>query len=97
METLTDLKSKSLLEKIAPFILIIGLIALGYFVFLKFKPSTENNNTEQTSIIETARVRVDTNFLTSEAFTKLKFVPDSPIFNEVTGDVPSGREDPFAP
>jgi uncharacterized membrane protein len=94
METI-NLKNKSLLEKIAPFVLIIGVVILGYFLFTKFKPTT--SNTTQTSTVEIVQVQVDTGFLTSDAFTKLKFIADSSVFNEVTGDVTSGKEDPFAP
>lgn len=96
MEELINQKIKSPLEKIAPFILIIGVAVLGYFLFLKFKTTPANNAVTQTSNTEIA-VQVDTNFLMSEAFTALKYIPDSSVFNEVTGDVPSGREDPFAP
>jgi predicted small integral membrane protein len=95
METLTNFKNKSFLEKIAPFVLIIGVIILGYFLWSKFEPTT-TNKVGQTNTVTTTQVQVDTDFLMSEAFTKLRFVPDSPIFNEVTGDVPSGKEDPFA-
>jgi len=94
METI-NLKNKSLLEKIAPFVLIIGVVILGYFLFTKFKSTT--GNTTQTSTVEIVQVQVDTGFLTSDAFTKLKFIADSSVFNEVTGDVTSGKEDPFAP
>jgi len=96
MET-TIIKNKSPLEKIAPVILIIGAIFLGYFLFSKFKPTVQTGSVNQAATTETTQVQVDTEFLKSEAFTKLKFIPDSPIFNEVTGDVPSGKEDPFAP
>jgi len=97
METI-NFKEKSPLEKIAPVILIIGVIILGYFVISKFKPSVQVNNSGiQNSAIQTTEVEVDTEFLMSPEFLKLKFIPDSPIFDEVTGDVPSGKADPFAP
>jgi len=97
METITDLKEKSLLEKIAPVILIIGLIVFGYFLFSKFKPSIKIANNTPSTTVQTSQIEVDTEFLMSPAFTKLKFVPDSSIFDEVTGDVPKGKADPFAP
>ena len=97
METSTNLKEKSLLEKIAPVILIIGVIILGYFIFSKFKPAAQVNNAVQNNAIATTQVEVDIDFIMSPAFTKLRFVPDSSIFDEVTGDVPKGKADPFAP
>lgn len=97
METM-NFKEKSLLEKIAPVILIIGAIILVYFIFSKLKPSIQVNNAGvQNNPVQTTEVEVDTDFLMSPEFTKLKFIPDSPIFDEVTGDVPSGKADPFAP
>lgn len=97
METPMDLKEKSLLEKIAPVVLIIGVIILGYFLFSKFKPVAQVTTGTQNAAIGTNQVEVDTEFLMSPAFTKLRFVPDSSIFDEVTGDVPKGKADPFAP
>lgn len=96
MEKTTSQKEKSFLEKIAPVILIIGLIVLGYVAFSKFVPA-QSTSVVQTNTVQTAEVKVDIDFLTSPAFTSLKFVPDSPIFDEVTYDVPSGKADPFAP
>lgn len=97
METLTNQKNKSRLEKAAPIILLIGVVFLGYFIFLKFRPAATVQTVGQTNTVQTTQVQVDTDFLMSEAFTKLKYIPDSSIFDEATGDVPSGKEDPFAP
>ncbi len=96
METL-NFKNKSLLEKMAPAVLIIGVVVLGYFLWTKFKPAAQTNSATNNNAVATVQVQVDTDFLMSDTFTKLRFVPDSSIFDEVTGDVPSGKEDPFAP
>jgi hypothetical protein len=91
-------KSKSLLEKVAPYVLLAGLIFLSYYIFSKYQvDSTNKIPVVVSSGTPQIQVNVDTDFLTSEAFTKLKYIPDSSIFNEVTGNIPSGREDPFAP
>lgn len=89
-------KPKSLLEKLAPVVLIVGAVILGYFILSKFQTNIPVNNNQlvSTPIIQ---VEVDTNFLMLEAFTKLKYIPDSSVFDEVTGEVPKGRENPFAP
>ena len=97
METITDFKEKSLLEKIAPVILIIGVIIFGYFLFSKFKPAARITDNTPKNTVQTTQIEVDTEFLMSPAFTKLNFIPDSSIFDEVTGDVPKGKPDPFAP
>ncbi len=98
MEEITSIKNKSILEKVAPIILLVGIVFLCYFLYTKFassKPAAVTNPGTTTS--SNIQVVVDTEFLTSEEFTKLKYVPDSSIFNEVTGVVNSGKDDPFAP
>ncbi|MFZ3057493.1 MAG: hypothetical protein WA092_00340 [Minisyncoccales bacterium] len=90
-------KNKSTLEKIAPYVLIVGVIILGYFGLTKINITPANTNILPINGSETIQVEVDTNFLASAAFTALKYIPDSSIFNEVNGEVPSGRDDPFAP
>jgi predicted RND superfamily exporter protein len=95
MEEQEITKEKSLLEKIAPFILIVLVIIIGYFGLSKFNigggttvaPSSQNN----------VSVVVDIDFLNSATFTSLNFIPDSAVFDEATGIIPSGRDDPFAP
>ncbi|HNY36095.1 MAG TPA: hypothetical protein PLD14_00470 [Candidatus Pacearchaeota archaeon] len=97
MEESINQKNKSALEKIAPYILVVGVIILGYFAFLKFKVVSTDTNVLPVANTGNVQIDVDTNFLTSNAFTELKFIPDSNVFNEVTGDIPKGRDDPFAP
>ena len=95
MEEQEIIKEKKPLEKIAPVILIVLVIIIGYFGLSKFNiggitttvPSSENN----------VSVAVDIDFLNSATFTSLVFIPDSSVFDEATGIVPSGRDDPFAP
>lgn len=93
----TNKKSKSTLEKLAPYVLIVGVIILGYFGLTKIKITPANTNILPIDVNGTIQVEVDTNFLASSAFTALKYIPDSSIFDEVIGEVPSGRDDPFAP
>lgn len=97
MEESINQNNKSLLEKIIPYILIIGVLALGYFAFLKFQEASKNTNVLPAVDMGTVQINVDTEFLNSNAFTQLKFIPDSNVFDEITGDVPKGRDDPFAP
>jgi hypothetical protein len=97
MEESTNKKSKSILEKIAPYILIVGVIILGYFILSKVKIAPPVTNVLPIAENGTVQVEVDTSFLVSNVFTALKYIPDSSIFDEVIGEVPSGREDPFAP
>ncbi|MFA5730063.1 MAG: hypothetical protein WC938_02490 [Candidatus Paceibacterota bacterium] len=93
----TNQKSKTTLEKIAPYVLIVGVIILGYFGLTKINITPAATNILPINGSETIQVEVDTNFLASAAFTALKYIPDSSIFDEVNGEVPSGRDDPFAP
>jgi len=100
MEETAIKTQKSLLEKIAPFVLVVFIIVLAYFGFTKIKlgggsgaTGTASNSSAQTA----SQAQVDVEFLNSDAFKNLKFIPDSPAFNPATGTIPAGREDPFAP
>ena len=67
---------KSLLEKIAPFVLIVFLIVLAYFGFTKIKLGGGSGaaGTASTSSVQTAsQAQVDIEFLNSDAFKNLKF------------------------
>lgn len=98
MEEQTITTEKSFLEKMAPFILAALLIFLVYFGFTKIKFNSKTVGGGNTNVpVVNVQVPADVDFLDSDAFKKLKFIPDSPVFDEVKGDVPSGREDPFAP
>jgi len=91
-------KQKSFLEKTAPFVLVALLIFLAYFGLTKIKFNPKSAGGENAGVpAVNVQVPVDVDFLNSDAFKKLKFIPDSAVFNEVEGYVPSGREDPFAP
>lgn len=96
MEEQEIIKQKSFLEKMAPFVLVALLIFLGYFAFTKIKRSSAVTQTVSPAT-SNAQIVVDIDFLNSDAFKNLKFIPDSSVFDEVKGTVPSGREDPFAP
>ncbi|MFA5431650.1 MAG: hypothetical protein WC319_02055 [Candidatus Paceibacterota bacterium] len=97
MEEKTNQKSKSSLEKLAPIILIIGVVMLGYFGFSKMKIAPTTTTNTQSVTTQTTPVEVDTSFLMDPKFTSLKFIPDSPIFDEPKDEVKGGRENPFAP
>jgi len=98
MEEQAITKQKSFLEKMAPFVLAALLIFLAYFGFTKIKFNSKSVEVGNTSVpAGNVQVPVDVDFLNSDAFKKLKFIPDSAVFNEVEGYVPSGRTDPFAP
>lgn len=98
MEIISKQKNKSFLEKIAPLILVFGIIFLAYFVFQKYKPAnTDVGGAVPSNPVGTTQIQVDTTFLTSEKFTSLQFIPDSSIFNEVPEYNNTGKDDPFAP
>lgn len=96
MEEQEIIKEKSLLEKIAPVILIVFVIIIGYFGLSKLNIGGTAVTTSQSSQ-NNVSVTVDVDFLNSATFTSLVFIPDSSVFDEATGIVPSGRDDPFAP
>lgn len=87
---------KSLIEKMAPFVLIALIIFLVYFAFTKIKPSAPSAAVSVNQIQKTP-ISVNIEFLNSEVFNNLKFIPDPSVFDEATGTIPSGRDDPFAP
>lgn len=90
-------KEKSFLEKMAPFILIALVVFVGYFGLSKLNLGGMVGTTVNSSEQKTVSLEVDIDFLNSEVFKALKFIPDSPVFNPATGIIPAGREDPFAP
>lgn len=90
-------KEKSVLEKAAPFILIVLVIFIGYFGLSKINFGGNAGIITNSSTQNTVSVEVDIDFLNSEVFKALKFIPDSPVFSPATGIIPAGREDPFAP
>jgi hypothetical protein len=93
-----NIKPKSFLEKLVPIILIIVVIAAGYFAYTKFAPSLGGTvNTINVSTASQTLTQVDIEFLKSEAFTSLKFIPESSAFDKVQGEILKGRADPFAP
>jgi hypothetical protein len=91
-----NVKTKSLLEKLAPIILIIIVIVAGYFAYTKFVPAG-TVNTSNVSVLGQTLTKVDIEFLKSEAFANLKFIPESSAFDKVQGEILKGRSDPFAP
>lgn len=90
-------KEKSILEKSAPFVLVILLIFIVYFGLSKINPASVGLTVTGDAVSSTVSLDVDVDFLNSETFNSLKFVPDSSVFDAATGIIPSGREDPFAP
>lgn len=86
-------KENTLVQNLIPIILLLVMIGSGVFVYIMFISNTISKITpiQQTGII------VNTDFLNSETFTSLKFIPDQAVFNEVTGPVPSGKTNPFTP
>ncbi|MFA5755240.1 MAG: hypothetical protein WC909_02705 [Candidatus Paceibacterota bacterium] len=76
---------KSFLEKIAPLVLIIVIIYAvwmfkGYFI--KDSNTSENLSGDNQSS-EQVEVQALIDFINSEIFTKLVFVPDPSIFDQV--------------
>ncbi|MFA5169528.1 MAG: hypothetical protein WC386_02805 [Candidatus Paceibacterota bacterium] len=90
-------KEKSVLEKAAPFILIVLVIFIGYFGLSKINFGGNAGTISNSSTQNNVSVEVDIDFLNSEIFKALKFIPDSSVFSPATGIIPAGREDPFAP
>ena len=76
---------KSFLEKIAPAVLIIVIIYAAWMFkgyFIKDGATTESlEGNIQSS--EQAEIQVLIDFINSETFTKLVFVPDPSIFDQV--------------
>ncbi|MDD4531203.1 MAG: hypothetical protein PHH21_00655 [Candidatus Pacebacteria bacterium] len=91
------IKTKSILEKAAPFILIILVIFLGYFGLSKINIGGGSIIRSNSNAQESNQVQVDGDFLNSDTFKALRFVPDSSVFDEATGLIPAGKDNPFAP
>lgn len=82
----------------APFVLVVFVVFLGYFGLSRIKiggGSVAGGGSSESG--QTVSVQVDINFLTSDTFNSLKFIPDSSVFDEATGVIPAGKDDPFAP
>lgn len=91
------IKTKSILEKAAPFVLIGLVIFLGYFGLSKMKIGGGSIIGSNSNSGQTAQVQVDIDFLNSDAFKALRFVPDPSVFDEATGVIPAGKDNPFVP
>jgi len=83
----------------APFVLIVLIIFIVYFGLSKinFGGDAGTGIVSNSSTQNTVPIEVDIEFLNSATFNALKFIPDSPVFNQATGIIPAGRDDPFAP
>ncbi len=79
-------KQKSPLEKIAPLILIAFVIFAGFFIFKTFFTDNDLNVENQINNYEIEQKKIEEliNFINSEKFTGLRFIPDPPIFDPVT-------------
>jgi hypothetical protein len=98
MEENTIRIEKSFIEKMAPFVLVALLAFLAYFGFTKLNlGNISGGEVILNQQIQKTPTKVDVEFLNSEAFKNLKFIPDSSVFDPATGEIPKGREDPFAP
>lgn len=88
---------KSFIEKMAPFVVIALLAFLAYFGLSKINIGKSGGEEIILNQTQKTPVAVDIDFLNLEAFKNLKFIPDSSVFDPATGEIPKGREDPFAP
>lgn len=86
-------KVGSALETWIPFILLLIMIGSGIFIYMFFF----NEKIIEISSIQQIGIVVNVDFINSDAFTSLKYIPDEAVFNDVTGTVPSGKPNPFAP
>lgn len=79
-------KKKSFLEKIAPFIFILLIVFVAFFVFNKFFNTgsieiEEQNNQGQE--LEQREIKLLIDFIDSKQFTDLVYTPDPSIFDPV--------------
>jgi len=89
---------KSFLEKIAPIVLVIVIIYAawmfkGYFIKDSATIESLDNNNQSN---EQAEVQVLIDFINSEIFTNLVFVPDPSIFDQVENvNIITGESNPL--
>ncbi len=90
-------KEKALIQKLAPAVLIVLMIAAVLVIYFKF--FRNNGGATNVSVASQSGISVDVDFIKSDAFKSLNYVPDPSIFDEVKGTtgIPAGRDDPFAP
>ncbi len=79
-----EVKKKSLLEKIAPLVLIALLIFAGFFVFNNFNLGGGEDiiiDSGNDQLLEQAKMDELIKFINSPEFNNLVYVPDPDIFN----------------
>ncbi|MDK2949286.1 MAG: hypothetical protein PWQ56_451 [Patescibacteria group bacterium] len=78
-----EVKKKSLLEKIAPLVLIALLIFVGFFLFNTFNPGEKDIivDSGDDQLLERAKMDELIEFINSPEFNNLVHVPDPDIFN----------------
>ncbi len=90
---LNVVKNEGLIEKVLSVVLVALMLATIFYVYTTFFKAAKNKvvNTQQSGI------KVDVDFINSSAFTSLKYIPDSSIFDEVkTINFTTGTDDPFS-
>jgi len=78
------IKKKSLLEKMAPLVLIGLLIFVGFIIFNNFNLGGGEDiiiNPESDQLLEQAKIDGLIKFINSPEFNNLVYVPDPDIFN----------------
>ena len=93
MEELDIEKDNKIVGDIIAVVLLVLIFASLIFVYAKFfgPDNIKIPAVTQTSVI------VDADFINSQNFKSLKYVPDPSIFDDVSGGTfSSGKEDPFS-
>ncbi|MDD4074044.1 MAG: hypothetical protein PHU17_00715 [Candidatus Pacebacteria bacterium] len=88
---------KSFLEKIAPVVLIVLIIfAIWMFKGQFNKNNVINNDSESGQSNEQIEIQALIDFINSESFTSLSFIPDPSIFDQVENvNINIGKDNPL--
>ena len=79
-----EIKKKSLLEKIAPLVLVALLIFVGFFLFNNFNLGKGEEmiiDSQSNQLMEQAKIDELIKFINSPQFNNLVHIPDPDIFN----------------
>jgi hypothetical protein len=86
-------KNSGIVEKVLSIVLVALMAAAIFYAYATFFMAAPVKvvNTQQSGI------QANLDFINSSAFTSLKYIPDSSIFDEVTTiNFTTGTDDPFA-
>lgn len=86
-------KNQGLVEKILSAVLLAMMVAALFYAYATFFSPSKS----APAAVQQSGIPVDVDFISSDDFTSLNYIPDSSIFDEVkTIDFTTGNDNPFS-